>query len=90
MKKQIRLTIEWEGACGEHDWIAACSGMVEDGDISRVTKVVKAEALTDFGTTERVACPDRVPFPTHIAGIWKAKARSNPFFPWRLFGRRAL
>ena len=85
--KRIRLTIEWDGGCGEHDWIEQCSMMIEKGDISRVTKVIKAEALTDFGTTEPISCPDRVPFRKHIVGVCKAKAYSNP---WLFFGYRAI
>ena len=52
MKKRIKLTIEWDGACSEFDWAISISEAIEKHDASGVTKVVDAELLTTLGTTE--------------------------------------
>lgn len=49
--KRIRLTIEWDGACSEHDWARSCTEVIEKHDLSRVTKVIETELLTALGTT---------------------------------------
>lgn len=52
MTKRIRLTIEWDGACSEMDWAREMSKVINKADRSRVSKVVRTELLTAYGTTE--------------------------------------
>ena len=51
MKKRIRLTIEWDGACSEHDWARVLRRGIERMDESALTRVVLVELRTNIGET---------------------------------------
>ena len=68
--KSIRLTIEWPGACSEADWAKRITEAIEECDYSHITKVVKAELLTDYGYTD----PIDVPGILKPIGFWCALA----------------
>jgi len=51
MKKRIRLTVEWDGACSERDWAKVLREEIEGCDVSRCTRVTKIEHLTSIGWT---------------------------------------
>lgn len=57
MTKRIRLTIEWDGSAPEHGYADMVVKEVEEGDRSKLTRVVKVECLTDYGYTPPVPTP---------------------------------
>ena len=49
--KVVRFTIEWGGTLSELEWADIIRKVIEETDISGLTRVTKIDLVTDFGDT---------------------------------------